>query len=208
MDPRLAAALDRQLKAWRAALESGAERVGWKLGMGPRERIGEGPVIGHLTSASQLPPDGVYRGPPGDLAADAEVALLIGPDGSIAGYGAALEIVDLSGDDDAEAIVAANVFHRAVALAGTPERLPRGGVEASLIVNGEHAATGCSDADFADRVEVVAELLRAMGEQLQPGDWIITGNVVQVSIKPGDEVVADLGPLGRVGLAISPRRPD
>jgi hypothetical protein len=78
MDGRLAVALDRQLRAWRAALELGAERVGWKLGTGDRERVGNRPAIGHLTSDARLPPGGVYRGPPGHLAADAEVAPLSG----------------------------------------------------------------------------------------------------------------------------------
>jgi 2-keto-4-pentenoate hydratase len=84
------------------------------------------------------------------------------------------------------------------------ERLPHGGVEASLTVKGERAAAGRSDADFSDRVQVVADLLREMGEELRLGDWIITGSVVQVPIEPGDDVVADLPPLGRVGLTIMP----
>src|SRR5436190_9930237 len=76
IDPGLASALGRQLAAWRGGLASGAERVGWKLGMGDRERIGAGPVIGYLTSASQLPPGGVYGGSGGQLVADAEIALV------------------------------------------------------------------------------------------------------------------------------------
>jgi hypothetical protein len=206
VDPRLARALDAQLEARRAALARGAERVGWKLGMGDRERIGDGPVVGHLTSASRLPAGGVYRGPPGDLVADAEVAVLVGAGGEIAGYGAALEICDLAGDDPPEAIVADNVFHRAVALSGAVERLPEGGVECRLIVCGEPAAAARSAAALADRVRAAGELLAEMGEELLSGDWIITGSVVQVPIEPGDDVVADLGPLGRVGLTIAPER--
>jgi hypothetical protein len=34
---------------------------------------------------------------------------------------------------------------------------------------------------------------------------MITGSVVQVPLEPGDEVVADLGPLGRIGLTIEAR---
>jgi len=205
VDPTLARALDVQFAAWRAALGRGAERVGWKLGVGDRERIGDGPVIGHLTSASRLVPGGVYHGPPGDLVADAEVAVLIGADGAIAGYAAALEICDLAGEDPPEAIVAANVFHRAFALAGTVERLPEGGVEGGLVVEGELRASAQSAAGFSDGVRAAADLLREMGEELRPGDWIITGSVVQVPIEPDDEVLADLGPLGRVGLTIAPR---
>jgi len=41
-----------------------------------------------------------------------------------------------------------------------------------------------------------------MGERLEAGDRIITGSVVQVPIKGGDQVTADLGPLGRVEITI------
>jgi hypothetical protein len=79
------------------------------------------------------------------LHADAEVALEVGPDG-IAGYGAALELVDL----------------------GSPPDNPHD-----------------------------------LGERLEPGDRLITGSVVQVPLGDGDRVIADLGSLGRVELAIA-----
>jgi 2-keto-4-pentenoate hydratase len=207
IDPRLETALAAQLDDWRAALRAGAERVGWKLGMGDHERIG-GPVIGHLTSASRLASDATYVGDDAALHADAEVALAIGRDvapdagedaarAAIAGYGAALELVDLTEPPvGAEAVVAHNVWHRAFVLDGGVEALPWEGVEGRLIVNGEVRASAPAPTDFADRVLVVARLLGAMGERLQAGDRIITGSVVQVPIAPGDDVVADLGALG------------
>ena len=80
-DPRLVAALTAQLGLWRVALAEGADRVGWKLGMGEGERIGPGPVIGHLTSATQLEPGATYRARGAvDLRADAEVAIRLGAD--------------------------------------------------------------------------------------------------------------------------------
>jgi 2-keto-4-pentenoate hydratase len=42
-----------------------------------------------------------------------------------------------------------------------------------------------------------------MGERLRAGDRVITGSVVQVPVRPGDEVTADLGPLGAPRLAIA-----
>jgi hypothetical protein len=128
VDPRLAAALTTQLERWRATLSAGALRVGWKLGVGDSERIGEGPAVGHLTSATQLEPGSMYR-ERGDawLHGDAEVGIELGVDlepnadrdaarRAIAGYGAALELVDLGAlPDDPEEVVAANVFHRAFA---------------------------------------------------------------------------------------------
>jgi catechol 2,3-dioxygenase-like lactoylglutathione lyase family enzyme len=64
-------------------------------------------------------------------------------------------------------------------------------------------AEAASEADLAELVRVVARLLGAMGERLQTGDRIITGSVVQVAVRPGDEVVADLGDLGRVELVVA-----
>jgi 2-keto-4-pentenoate hydratase len=205
MDPRLSSALAVQLEDWRGALRSGAERVGWKLGMGERERIGSGPVIGHLTSATQLEPGAVYR-PEGAVAlhADAEVALVLAEGGAITGYGAALELVDLgSPPDDAESIVAANVFHLAFALGPLDRSLPPDGVAGRLIVNGEVRASASASPDFANLVSSVGELLDVMGERLQAGDRLITGSVVQVPVEPGDEVVAELGALGRAELTIA-----
>jgi methenyltetrahydromethanopterin cyclohydrolase len=81
VDPRLVSALTAQLGLWRVALAEGAQRVGWKLGVGDAERIGAGPVIGHLTSATQLEPGAAFRAEGAvDLRADAEVALLLGAD--------------------------------------------------------------------------------------------------------------------------------
>src|SRR4051794_9166844 len=136
VDPRLRAALREQLADRRRLMDQGARRVGWKLGMGERERIGDGPVIGHLTSATVLDSGGVHRASD-DIAlhADAEVALELGPDGEIAGYGAALELVDLGGRASAEEIVATNVFHRAVVFGPRRRSLPD--VDGRLIVNGE-----------------------------------------------------------------------
>jgi hypothetical protein len=78
IDPRLASALASQLESQRMALHAGAERVGWKLGIGSRERIGDDFVVGHLTSATRLRSGATYRA--GDAVtlcadADAEVAL-------------------------------------------------------------------------------------------------------------------------------------
>jgi 2-keto-4-pentenoate hydratase len=216
VDPNLAGALAVQLEAWRATLAAGAERVGWKLGVGDAERIGRGPVIGHLTTATELDAGSVYD-PGGDVAlhADAEVALTLGRDvepgcdpararEAIAGFGAALELVDLGAvADDAQRIVAANVFHRAFTLGPMHGALPPGVIEGRLTVNGEVRASDTSSRDFAEAVQSVAALLGAMGERLRVGDHLITGSVVQVPINHGDDVIASLGPLGQVALTIA-----
>jgi len=204
VDPLLRSALDLQLRDWRAALQSGAERVGWKLGMGERERIGPGPVIGHLTSATRLEPGAVFDAAAvAALHADVEVALEIGPDG-IAGYGAALELCDLaSPPDNAHDVVAANVFHRAFALGPVDRAAPGAEVEGRLIVNGELRDSAPVERDLPGLVAAVGQLLGELGERLEPGDRLITGSVVQVALNDGDRVTADLGPLGRVDLTVA-----
>ena len=218
-DPRLVAALTAQLALWRVSLGEGAERVGWKLGMGEGERIGRGPVIGHLTSATRLEPGAAYRAEGVvDMRADAEVALRLGTDvhpgsdretagGAIAGFGAALELVDLGRPPpgDAERIVATNIWHQAFALSRLDRPPPATGAEGHLMVNGEVRGAAPLSRDFTDLVQVVATLLGAVGERLQAGDSLITGSVVQVPVEPGDEVIAALGPLGSVQLSIDQR---
>jgi 2-keto-4-pentenoate hydratase len=216
VDPRARAALESQLVFWREALDAGAARVGWKLGMGDAERIGGEIAVGHLTSASVLAPGSAFVGDPmASLSVDAEVALEIGRDvgadvdqadarAAIAAYGPALEIVDLGcAGDGPEAVIAGNVFHRAVAFGAFSVDMPED-ADGRLLVNGEVRASAPAPADFADRVCAAARLLATVGEGLCAGDRLITGSVVQVAVQSGDHVVADLGPLGRVAAAIAP----
>jgi 2-keto-4-pentenoate hydratase len=180
VDLRLASALNVQLQSWRVSLLGGATRVGWKLGVGDRERIGPGLVVGHLTSATQLDPGEVYRPKSGSaLHADAEVALVISGDvpstpdvemteSAIAGYAAALELVDLAAPpDDPESIIAANVFHCAFALGPTYLRPPLGSTEGGLTVNGEPRASAAAAQDFVDLLQSAAVLLDTVGQRLQ-----------------------------------------
>ena len=216
VDPRLASALAIQLAHWRATLGGGAQRVGWKLGVGEAERIGRGPVIGHLTTATQLQPDGIFDAEGVEaLHADAELAIELRQEvepgcerdrthESIGGFGAALELVDVAeASSGAHSIVAGNVFHRAFVLGPMHGALPPGGVEGRLIVNGEVRASEAFAPDLAEVVRSVAALLGAMGERLLAGDRLITGAVVQLPVERGDEVVADFGPLGYARLTVA-----
>ena len=154
-------------------------------------------MLGYLTSASQLPQGGSYQDTAASLLhADAEIALKIGIDGEVTGFGAALELVDLAGPDDPERIVAGNVFHRAVVFG------PCGGTSAAgslcrLLVDGQvRAQAAIPETDYPRVVDEVVRLLATVGERLQPGDRLITGSIVQVPVTVDDHVVADLGPLG------------
>jgi 2-keto-4-pentenoate hydratase len=168
-------------------------------------------VCGYLTSATQLEPGATYRRPSSsELHADAEIAVQlrdeVDADGdvmaAIASYAPAIELVDLAGPDDPEAIVAGNLWHRAFALGPRSPTLPTE-LEASLVVGGETRAHARADPDLNARLRAVARLLAAAGERLQPGDWVLTGNVVQVPLAPGGGAVADFGTLGRVGIVIA-----
>jgi 2-keto-4-pentenoate hydratase len=179
--------------------------VGWKLGRGEAERIGPGPAIGHLTSASEYESGAIYRaGATEALHADAEIAVEIGARLEPIACGAALEIVDLGGAGDGpEAVVAANVFHRAFALGPLDRPWPVSGVEAALVINGERRESAEAPPDLEAMLAAAAALLEAAGEELQAGDRLIMGSIVQLPIEPGDHVTADLGPLGRAELRVA-----
>jgi len=162
------------------------------------------PVLGHLTSATRLRPGGVYRvSAPGDLRADAELAIEIGADGRPARYGAALELVDVARPpDDFETIVAGNVWHRAFSLSPLRRQPAPELVRAEVRVDGEPAGAAEARVDPVETARIAGELLAAVGERLEPGDRIIAGSILQVPVQPGAEVVADLGELGAVGLKL------
>ena len=210
-DQRLAIALRLQLEERDAAIAAGARRVGWKLGVGESERIGAGPVLGHLTSATQIEAGGSVRvGAYAAVRADVEIAVRFARDvdldndvrDAIGGYASALEIVDLGeADDPPEAIVATNIFHRAFALGPARDDLPAG-LSGGLVVNGELRASAPA-ADLTERLQRAAQILATLGERLRAGDWIITGSIVQEPVGPGDEATADIGPLGAVTLELA-----
>jgi 2-keto-4-pentenoate hydratase len=58
------AALDARFAHWRAAIDAGARRVGWKIGLDiepVQALIGSDPVIGYLTSATMIDSGQAYR---------------------------------------------------------------------------------------------------------------------------------------------------
>jgi 2-keto-4-pentenoate hydratase len=195
VDPRIVAAVRRQLRG----REGG--RVGWKAGFGIAgvpELIGDTPVPGHLTTATQLPPGAAFE-PRGASAlhADCEVVVTVGADE----LAVALELVDLARQAGGmEEVIAGNLLHLAFAL-GPSAVGPPG--EARLVVNGEIRARAPARADHRDTLVALGRILEAAGEHLQTGDQIITGSVVQVAVAPGDEVMAEIDGIGRVGLTVA-----
>jgi 2-keto-4-pentenoate hydratase len=198
VDPRLVAAVREQL----ARRPADAPIVGWKYGSGDGERIGDEIAVGHLTTKSVLEDGATYRLGGADLHADVELAVELGPDGASVAYAVALEICDLACDGSPEEVVAANDYHRAVVFAPFVDARPSS-PEAALVINGTKRASGQIAADAEERVAAVARVLRAAGEELRPGDRVITGLVVNTPVRPGDDVVAEMGELGSVRLAIA-----
>jgi 2-keto-4-pentenoate hydratase len=94
MEPALAA-LREQLARRNELLRAGSRRVGWKLGVGERERLEGSIAVGHLTSATCYD-DGasVVLTDSGVLHADVEIAVelrrAIGPDDDLATANAAI----------------------------------------------------------------------------------------------------------------------
>lgn len=225
-DPRVRRAMTVQLARRRDALAAGAARVGWKLGINApavQRALGiDGVVIGHLTSATAIPPGASHSLAGGTrVAVEAEVALHVGRDlpggagpeaarRAVAGLGAAIELVDLDrAFDDVEAIVAGNVFHRAVAFgpaAPPPSGAWLAGVTARIVHNGaetEALAAAGAAGDLVEIVRFVADMLDACGERLSAGDRIIAGSLGRlVFVEPGDAVTADLGRLGSVSVRL------
>jgi 2-keto-4-pentenoate hydratase len=215
------AGLATQLNDWRGALDTGATRIGWKIGLNIPEAqkpLGiEEPVIGYLTSATVVEPGGEYSAAgASSLRAEPEVALEMGRDveagadedtarEAIAGLAVALELVDVTrpADDGIEAILATNVFHRAVVLGASRPALP--GEAAGVIeVNGEQRGAADVPSDFADVVLLTARLLGEAGERLERGDRIIAGSLTpQVPLAVGDEVGVEIEGLGRVETRIA-----
>jgi 2-keto-4-pentenoate hydratase len=189
------AALRAQLARRRALLDAGARHVGWKVG-GDIEEVGD-PVFGYLTSATLIAP-----GAPCDvsgaraLRAETELLLEVLP-GDDVRYGVALELVDVARPphDPAE-IIAGNVFHLAAALGA--ERASAPGGEARMWVDGSLAEAQPVTTDVPAVLARLRSQLTAAGEQLRPGDLILSGSLCHVPVAPGARLAAEIDGLGRI----------
>ena len=188
----------------REILAQGAEPIGWKVGFNVpeiQERLGiDRPLAGFLTSNSLV--DDRWDEYP--IVVESEVAVELGSDGrSIAALLPALELADPPDLDlGLEQILAGNIFHRAVAFGPRVETREPGA--ARILVNGEeqHALSAeQTAANLEAMVEAIAGRLADAGEQLQPGDRIITGVLAPPhTASPGDTVRLELDGLGGVEL--------
>lgn len=221
----------RQLQTWRETVANHGLRLGWKTGFSvpadqQRLRL-PGAMVGFLSQA-RCYRSGAHYSPPASafLRVEPEIALQMGCDVSadataeaacaaIASYSAALELVDTtrSVDDDMAAILAGNLFHECMVLADTalsPCDYRRDSLTLSLRINREEPHTLKPERvpeDFSAIILAVATTLAAHGEQLQKGDWIMTGALTKpVAVCSGDEINLEMGTLGNIVFKIAEDR--
>jgi len=209
-DERVAAGLREQLASWRAELQGGAERVGWKIAFNlpaVREGIGiDAPTIGYLTSATRLEDGAEFPGAgTSRLVAEPEIAIEAAGGGGIASYAPAIELADFNRPfDQLQAIVAEDIFHRGLILGASVPELPET-PSARVVVNGEERASATAPGDYFDGVlDLVSSALEGNGESLHPGDRIICGVITPpVPISSGDEVRIEYGALGELSVRVT-----
>lgn len=213
VDSRMVSALLEQLDRRDVALRHGARRVGWKLGMGSRERIGDNVAVGYLTTNTVLPagelPAAVVAG--ANLHVDAELCAELGADVSqdpdadavracVARCWPALEIVDLTPrPDEPESVVVDNIFHRAVAFGETPIPLVSA-QRVSVYVNDRLCERAPWPVDIPERIAAATKVLAAVSECLRAGDRIITGSIIQVPVTIGDLARVEFGQLATLEI--------
>jgi 2-keto-4-pentenoate hydratase len=190
----------------REILAQGAEPIGWKVGFNVpeiQEKLGiDGPLAGFLTSDGLLEDGSEWDDLP--VVVESEVAVELGPDGrSIAALLPALELADPPDLDlGLEQILAGNIFHRAVAFGPRVETAAPGA--ARILVNGVEQRSLPAEragAHLTEMVDAVAGRLADAGEELRPGERIITGVLAPPHpAQPGDTVRLELEALGGVEL--------
>jgi 2-keto-4-pentenoate hydratase len=222
-----AAGMRLQLARLRAALAAGMPRLGWKIGINVPE-VQKRAGLPHC-GVGWL--DGRQRHASGDLLrlqradrlrAEAELAIRIGSDvrpsmdlaaarRCIAGVCPALEIVDygLPGDG-LEGVIAHSMFHAATVLGPELPWVPDAGLGVrwpTLRAGEREAAAPRRDLVAEDPAAIAlfaAAYLESFGEQLQAGDWILSGSYMAeaLPLQAGCEVRADFGALGAVHARI------
>jgi 2-keto-4-pentenoate hydratase len=197
----------------RETLAQGAEPVGWKVGFNIpaiQEKLGiDRPLAGYLTTDGLLEDGETWSlGDRGDVIVESEVAVEVGDDGrAIVAVLPALELADPPDLElEVEQMLAGNIFHRAVVFG--PRAATREPGPGRILVNGEqqHALTAEQTAQaLAEMVDAVAGRLADAGEELRPGERIITGVLAPPhAARAGDTVRLELEAVGGVELRFAP----
>jgi len=226
-DPRIQAGMRRQFALFDERKQSGARRIGWKVGFGApaaKEKLKIGaPLVGFLLDRAILP-DGasVSLASWTKPAAEPEIAVEIGRDvpagvseqdaaQSIAAIGPAIELADIDGPiDDVEQILAGDIFQRHVLFGPRRAVALPGGLTAltgEVIRSGQSvpvpADLEANTGRLLDTVRQVAATLAAFGEVLRAGDVVIAGSVTPPLFLGADDRTLswELAPIGKVSVA-------
>jgi 2-keto-4-pentenoate hydratase len=222
--PSREAALELQ---GRAVALWGRPRVGWKIGATNAQvqaRLGtDRPFAGPLFAPDCHPSGATLALPPGVRGVEIELAFRLGQDlprraepyaedemrAAVASLHPAIEMVGTRQDMPAlDARRAIADFALNMAFVHGPaipdwERLDLAAVTASCIVNGEAKASGAGSAVLGSPLTALRWLA---DEGLEPraGEWVSTGTFTGITpVGPGDHVIGEFGPLGRVELHVA-----
>jgi 2-keto-4-pentenoate hydratase len=144
------------------------------------------------------------------MGADSDVGELIECVDAIA---AAFEVIDDRDADyahlEASSIAAENSWNQGMVLGEPMSPAAFGdlrGIEGHLSINGEEIATGSSSDVMNGPLSVlawVAQFAEASGQELRPGQWIMTGSIIPTKFAAvGDRYSFQLGPLSPVTVTI------
>lgn len=215
-DPRVQAGMATLLESRRRLLEDGAKPIGWKLAFGTEAALStlglNGPLVGFLTDRTLVAPGGEvsiagWKAPK----LEPEIAIHLGPGGEgVAGIAPAIELADADlPPTETEAVLAGDIYHRAVVLdpAATPVA-PEPPLAAMIECDGEGiAATDDAEATLGrleDLAAYVARYLHEFGETTREGEVIISGSVVGLlDIAPGDRLRHELQGVGALEVSIA-----
>ena len=201
MDERVERGMRRQLAA------EPADRIGWKIALNApaiMEALGlSEPGLGWLSRGRVAAGEHSLAGA-ASPAVEPELLLEAGPDGSLARIGVALEVVDFDRAlDEVEEVIAANIFHRAVACGELVDPVEPG--EAVFRLNGEERARIGSFQPPADTLAFVDRFLRELGRELAEGDLVIAGALAPAApVAIGDFASLTVAGLGSVELGFGP----
>jgi 2-keto-4-pentenoate hydratase len=211
-DERIRAGMARQLAARAAALQAGAAHRGWKVAFAtPASRAAAGverSLVGFVTDATELPDRAeVAIGDWTRPTIEAELAIHVGDDVSVAAVAAAIEVVDLNLPlQETEDVLAGSIFHRYYVLGEPRQGADVADVHIRALVDGHLVAAEddpCSIVGSPSQiVATVGEELARHGEQLRPGDVILGGSTIPLHlVAPGQHLRVETDGLGTLGLS-------
>lgn len=218
--------MQQQLQQWRDALNNGSQRIGWKVGFNREcDQQSAGlptPQIGYLLAERCYQQQGEHRCNSRDsLLVEGEIAIQLSQtltanstveeaEMAIGCYAAALELINTNRNqgDNITTLLASNLVHEAVVLGKQKvASLELKQLSATLTINEEAVRTLDSSRvpnTFGPLLCQIAKILEEQGEQLQTGDWIITGAATTpIPVKLGEQIKFKLGKLDELSLTIA-----